>query len=95
MIRAAMIINGIIIGGFLTLVGRIDFHPIWKMTIHPFFRGAVVAAFVHLDFVIYSWGNQPLFWKSIFFAAIFGGVVDLLATQTFVKGKVLGEGITK
>jgi len=95
MVRAATIINGLIIGAFLTIAGVITWHPVFRFRVHPIFRGAAIAAFVHLDFTIYTWPDQPLFWKTMIIAAIFGAVIDLMATQLFGEGKELMEGMTR
>ena len=54
-----------------------------------------MAAFVHLDFTIYTWSNQPLFWKTMIIAAMFGAVIDMMATQLYGEGETLMEGMTK
>jgi len=95
MVRAATIINGLIIGVLLTFAGFITWHPIFRFRIHPIFRGAIIAAFVHLDFTIYTWSDQPLFWKTMIIAAIFGAMIDLMATQLFGEGQELMEDMTR
>ncbi len=95
MVQAAMIINGLIIGTMLTFAGVFTWHPVFKFRIHPIFRGAIIAAFVHLDYTIYTWSDKPLFWKTMVIAAVFGALVDLMATQLFGEGKKLLEGMTK
>jgi len=94
-VRAGMIINGLIMGTLLTMAGFVTWHPLLKFRLHPIFRGAFVAAFVHIDYTIYTWGDQPTFWKTIAIAAVFGAVIDMLATQLFGEGKTLLEGMTK
>jgi len=95
MVRAATIINGILIGAFITLAGLITWHPMLKFRIHPIMRGAVMAAFVHLDYTIYTWPDPPLFWKTMIIAAVFGAVIDMMATQLFGEGQKLMEGMTR
>ncbi|MBU0458509.1 hypothetical protein KJ652_00645 [Patescibacteria group bacterium] len=95
MVRAATIINGMIIGTLITVAGFVTWHPIFKFRIHPILRGSIMAAFVHLDFTIYTWSNQPLFWKTMIIAAMFGAVIDMMATQLYGEGETLMEGMTK
>lgn len=95
MVQAAMIINGILIGAFITLAGFITWHPMLKFRIHPLLRGALMASFVHLDYTIYTWPDQPIFWKTIIIAAIFGALVDMMATQLFGEGDKLLAGMNK
>jgi len=95
MVQAAMIVNGLIIGTMLALAGVFTWHPVFKARLHPIFRGALIAAFVHLDYTIYTWPDQPLFWKTMIIAAVFGAVIDQMATQLYGEGKKLLEGVTK
>ncbi|MBU2213166.1 hypothetical protein KJ996_00835 [Patescibacteria group bacterium] len=95
MVRAATIINGVLIGAFLTFAGFVTWNPMMKMRIHPLMRGAALAAFVHLDYTIYTWPDPPLFWKTMIIAAVFGAVVDMMATQLFGEGEMLLEGMTR
>lgn len=95
MVQAAMIINGLIIGTMLTFVGLFTWHPAFKFRMHPIFRGAIIAAFVHLDYTIYTWPDQPLFWKTMIIAAVFGATIDQLATQLYGEGEKLLDGMTK
>ena len=95
MITAATIIHGLVMGAFLTMIGFVNYIPLLGMKLHPLFRGAFIAVFVHLDYTIYTWPDKALFWKTIFFAAILGSLVDLLATQLYGDGKNLLEGVTK
>ena len=95
MVQAGMIINGLVIGMMLTFAGVFTWHPVFKFRIHPIFRGAVIAAFVHLDYTIYTWSDQPLFWKTMIAAAVFGALVDLMATQLYGEGEKLMKGMTK
>ena len=95
MVRAATIINGLIIGVFITVAGVVTWHPMFKFRFHPLLRGASIAAFVHLDYTIYTWTDQPLFWKTMIIAAVFGAVIDMMATQLFGEGQKLLEGMNK
>jgi len=95
LVRAGAIINGVITGSFITLAGVFTWHPVFKMRLHPLFRGAMIAAFVHLDYTIYTWPQQDVFWKTLAIAAVFGAVIDLMATQLFGEGEKLMEGLTK
>ncbi|MDA1209032.1 MAG: hypothetical protein O2904_03295 [bacterium] len=94
MIRAAAVVNILIASVFVAVMGLFTHHPVFKKRIHPLVRGGVIAAFVHVDFVIYMWPNQSQFWMAIGYAFAFGAVLDMLATQLFGEGKVLTEGIT-
>ena len=93
MIQAGIIVNGLLLGFVITIIGHIRFHTVWKMKFHPIVRGALIGAFVHLDNTIYTWADQPLFWKTMAFAAVFGGLLDMFATQLYGDGKVLTEGV--
>ena len=94
-VQAGMIINGLVIGTMLTLVGVFTWHPVFKFRIHPIFRGAFISAFVHLGYTIYTWPDQPLFWKTMIIAAVFGAVIDQMATQLYGEGEKLMEGMNK
>ena len=93
LVQAGAVINGLLMGLMVSVVGFISVHPLFKIKIPVFLRGAVVAAFVHLDFVVYIWDDQPAFWSTIAMAAVFGGVVDLIASSVAGNGKVLNEGM--
>ncbi|HCI03298.1 MAG: hypothetical protein CL969_00185 [Euryarchaeota archaeon] len=95
MVQAGMIINGLVIGTMLTFVGVFTWHPVFKFRMHPIFRGALIAAFVHLDYTIYTWSDQPLFWKTMIIAAVFGAVIDQMATQLYGEGDKLLKGMNK
>ncbi len=92
MIREATIIHGLILGWGLALSGFVNWCPFLQTRIHPFLRGALITAFLHLDFAIYTWPVNLLFWKMILTAAAFGGALDLLATDLFGDGKKLAKG---
>ncbi len=95
MIRAALFIHGLVLGFFLTLAGPFNRLPLWDLRFHPILRGGLMAAFVHLDFTIYTWMDPPVFWRTIVFAAIFGAIIDTIATQLFGDGKKLLRDLSK
>jgi len=95
MVQAGAIINGVIMGTMITFAGVFTWHPLFKMRLHPLIRGALMAAFVHLDYTIYTWPEQPVFWKTMAIAAVFGALIDMMATQMFGEGESLLEGVTK
>lgn len=93
--QAGAIVNGMIMGAMLTMAGLVNWHPAFNMRLHPIIRGGMLAAVVHLNYVIYAWYDQSTFWTTILLAAIFGAVVDALATQMFGEGKKLAQNIVK
>jgi hypothetical protein len=95
MAQTAIIINALVMGFVLTIIGVFDWQPVFRIRMHPLWRGAAVAAFVHLDYAITMWPDQPTFWKVIIIAAVFGAVIDLLATQLFGEGQQLLKGMTR
>jgi hypothetical protein len=93
LVRAAAVINSLVLGMMLTFAGFVTRHPLWKFRFHPLWRGAAVAAIVHLDYVIYAWTDQRTFWSTLIVAALFGAVVDVIATFYFGEGQKLREGM--
>ena len=95
MVRAGAIINALIVGMGITLVGHVNWHPVFQCTIPAAARGAVIAAFVHLDYVIYIWPDQRAFWIATATAAVFGAVVDASATKLYGNGKTLAADVSR
>ncbi|PIQ75753.1 hypothetical protein COU78_00075 [Candidatus Peregrinibacteria bacterium CG10_big_fil_rev_8_21_14_0_10_49_24] len=91
MVQAAAIINALIIGVMIALAGVLVWQPVLNGRFHPVLRGGVLAAFVHLDFIIYLWPDQSLFWQTILFAAVYGALLDYFATRLFGEGMVLAK----
>ena len=93
MLPLAAALNILLIGGLIAISGVETWSYAFHRTVNPLFRGAAIAATVHLDFVIFIWPDQTAFWKAIVYASAFGGLLDLLATQLFGQGKALRKGI--
>lgn len=89
LVRAAAIINALIIGGVIGMAGLMTWHPVLRSRILPAPRGAVIAAFIHLDFIIYLWPDQSVFWQTVVFALAYGALLDYFATRMFGEGAVL------
>lgn len=95
MLPVAAALNILLIGGLIALAGLETWSYAFHRTVSPLFRGAAIAATVHLDFVVYIWPNQTAFWKAIIYAAVFGAMLDLFATRLFGQGKSLRKGLTE
>ena len=95
MVRAAGVINALVIGMAITLAGHVNWHPVFQCSVPSFLRGGVIAAIVHLDYVIYIWPDQGAFWIATASAAIFGSIVDASASKLFGEGKTLCEGVSR
>lgn len=93
MVQMAAIINALIIGVMIALAGVMVWHPVLNARFLPIPRGAVLAAFVHLDFIIYLWPDRSLFWQTILFAAVYGALLDYFATRFFGEGEALTKDL--
>lgn len=93
MLPVAAALNVLLIGGLIALAGLETWSYAFHRAVNPLFRGAAIAATVHLDFVVYIWPNQTAFWKAIIYAAVFGALLDLFATHLFGQGKELRAGL--
>jgi hypothetical protein len=93
MVQAAAVINMLVIGVMIILAGMATWHPVYNGRIPPAVRGGVIAAFVHLDFIIYMWPDQSLFWQTMLFAAIYGALLDHFATKLYGDGLVLAKDL--
>lgn len=93
MVRAAVIVNALILGFVITLAGVANRQPVFGFRFHPLLRGAVIGALIHLDFMIYAWSDQRVFWSTIIMAAIFGALLDWVATMLFGEGRKLTKDL--
>lgn len=93
MLPVAAALNILLIGGLIGLSGLETWSYAFHRTVHPLFRGAAIAATIHIDFIVFIWPDQTAFWKALLYAGIFGGLLDLLASQLFGQGKELRKGL--
>lgn len=91
-IQAATVIHYTLIGLGLLFTGIVEVHPLIG-TINPFIRGFLVGTVINLEYVLYSWKDQPTFWGVLLITAVIAGLVDLIATVKVGSGKKLLIGI--
>ena len=92
-----IIYNRVLIGFFVFTAGAFTVHPIFKFRIHPILRGAACGALVSLINAIgvltmpEMENLTQIFWGTIITGAIYGAIIDLVATRFGGEGKVLLE----
>lgn len=94
MVPMAAMINLLLIGGLIAISGLETWSYTFHRRVHPVFRGAAIAATIHLDFIVYIWPDQTAFWQAILYAAVYGALLDVFATQLFGQGKSLMKGLS-
>lgn len=93
MVRAAVIVNALILGLVISIAGVANRHPYFGFRFHPLLRGALIGALIHLDFMIYAWSDQRVFWSTIIMAALFGALLDWVASMLFGEGRKLTKDL--
>lgn len=82
----AIMFNRLLIGFAVTFSWFMTKHPLFWFRMHPFFRGAIVWAFVSIDMIfgpfIMDYGQAALVaWMTILAWAFYWMVIDTVATK--------------
>lgn len=94
----AILWNRILIGALVFVAGFLNYHVLLKMRFLPWIRGAVIGAFVSMDAALGSLigGYVPeAFWGSLIAGAIYGLIIDVVATKIAGDGQTLVTGWTR
>ena len=90
-----IVINRIVLGVMVGIAGFMTIHPIFKFRCFPFLRGAVFGAFVSLSLafggIIGNTSSEAMtiFWATIIIGAVYGLIIDIVATKFGGEGKEL------
>jgi hypothetical protein len=95
--------NRLLIGIVIYLAGAFTYHKIFKFRIYPWFRGSIIGAIVSIDLAIgslitpnmdksHAWA---IFGMTIIAGAIYGLIIDIVATKIGGEGKEIIEGWTR
>lgn len=95
--------NRLLIGILVTIMGVFNWHSFFGMSLSPWFRGLLAGALVSVDLAIgvYISSDVPvdqikmIFWSTIIAGAIYGMIIDIVATKVAGDGKTLVEGWAK
>ncbi len=91
----SILFNRFLIGVVVFLAGAFTFHPIFKCRIYPWIRGLAIGALVSLDIALGIFiapmgmdeeKMKMVFWATIIAGALYGLIIDVIAS------KVAGEG---
>lgn len=97
----AIVFNRILLGLFVFLGGFANYHPMFKVKFPAWLRGAVLGAFVSLDIAIGTFmapnmeidEMRMVFWLTLAAGAVYGLIIDVIATKVAGDGKELMEGV--
>ncbi len=91
-----IVINRIVLGIVVGLAGFMTIHPIFKFKCFSFLRGAVFGALISLDMAFGGLIDNPnpekamtIFWATIIAGAVYGLIIDIIATKFGGEGKEL------
>ena len=91
-----ILVNRIMIGVMVALMGIIVIYPIINIRLYPAIRGAFVGSVVSLDIaipILMAPDMQFAFWATIVAGALYGGIIDVIATKYAGEGKTLIKGL--
>jgi hypothetical protein len=96
-----IVFNRMLIGVFILIAGLMNYHPVFNMKFPAWLRGSVFGAFVSLDIAIPVFMSpnmaidemRMIFWMTIAAGAVYGLIIDVIATKVAGDGKELMEGI--
>lgn len=92
-----LIANRVTIGFVIAIIGVFTHHPCFGFRLYPILRGALWWAIISVQLAIgiYMTPNMPasqqalLFWMTILVGAVYGLIIDLVATKLSSEGKKL------
>lgn len=92
-----LIVNRITIGLVVGVVGVYTLHPVFGFPTPPYLRGAVFGALISVQLAIGvfiapsagPYSAMTLFWLTILVGALYGSVIDMIATKVGGEGKEL------
>lgn len=95
-----ILFNRVLIWVVIAFAWFITFHPILKIRMYPALRWACLWALVSLDISFWAFiSNMPNAWNilaaTVIAWAIYGMIIDLVATKYWAEGKDLLEGTQK
>lgn len=95
-----IVFNRFLIGVMIAFAGFVTFHPILKVRMYPALRGAFIWAGVSLGiafgpFIMEMPNAWTLLWYTLIAGAVYGMIIDLLATKVGWEGSALMEGTQK
>lgn len=95
-----IIFNRFLIGLVIAFAWFIEVHPILKIRMYPAIRWALLWAIVSLDVAIgtlISWKEDAwtLFWAFIIVWAVYGLIIDIIATKVWWEWEMLLEWTKK
>jgi len=91
----AIVYNRFLIGVVILFAGAFTVHPFFKwLKFAPWFRGTILGAVVSVDMAIGSLisgtpDSCKIFWMTILAGAIYGLIIDVVATKIAGEGKDL------
>ena len=92
-----IIFNRFLIGYVVFIIGAYTMCPVTKIKLYPWIRGLLVGAIVSLDMAIGVFVSpmedpgkqQMIFWSTIIVGAIYGMIIDIVATKVGGEGEEL------
>lgn len=92
--------NRLMIGVMIAFAGFITFHPLLKIRMYPCLRGTVIGALVSLDisfgpFISGMENAWTVLAATVIAGAVYGMIIDYVATRYGWEGKALLEGTQK
>jgi len=95
-----ILFNRLLLGVMVFLAGFITFHKTFKFRLYPWLRGLIVGAFVSVDLAIWylmmpdidSSQKWAIFGMTIVAGAVYGLIIDVVATKLSAEGKDLLNG---
>lgn len=92
-----IIVNRMTIGLVVGIAGVFTRHPMFGFRTPPYLRGAVFGAVVSIGLAIGTfitpasgpYSQTALFWMTILAGAVYGSIIDMIATKVGGEGKDL------
>jgi len=95
----SIVTNRMLIGILVATAGAFTHHPLFKFRVHPILRGAKMGilaslciAFVPAELLPEGLSALKVFWMTIGSGAVYGIIIDLVATKFGGEGKELLAG---
>ena len=91
----SILFNRFLIGWVLIFAGAFSTHPVLKIRVFPSIRGAIVGVVVSMNMAIGAFLSQKIptdeqssvFWMTILAGAIFGLIIDVVASRVGGTGR--------